>query len=242
VAGWWELGLVIMGLSFAAFAAGILWLMYVAIEPYVRRHWPDALISWTRLQAGRLRDPLVASHIMLGVMVHNAADVFAEGFRLATGFVAPLTTARIFSLNSIAGMITPWFGVAGLALFGVIGFLFATVVLRLLIRRLWIADALAAILFGLSQSGITPIHPTVSWVANALGYGFSLWVLRRHGLLAIAVAAAFGGVVPTGPMTFGSWYFGRGLFALGIQAAIAAWGLRVVFSSRRRITGMEAAA
>jgi hypothetical protein len=50
----------------AVFLASLFWSLYIAIEPYVRRHWPDALISWTRLQAGRVRDPLVASHVLAG--------------------------------------------------------------------------------------------------------------------------------------------------------------------------------
>ena len=35
------------------------WLYYLALEPYVRRLWPQALISWSRVLAGRVRDPLV---------------------------------------------------------------------------------------------------------------------------------------------------------------------------------------
>jgi fructuronate reductase len=34
-------------------------MLYVALEPFVRRMWPDALISWSRAIMGRLRDPLV---------------------------------------------------------------------------------------------------------------------------------------------------------------------------------------
>jgi serine/threonine-protein kinase len=42
------------------------WLMYVAVEPYVRRHWPQTLISWSRLLAGRFRDPLVGRDVLVG--------------------------------------------------------------------------------------------------------------------------------------------------------------------------------
>ena len=36
------------------FRAGIVWLAYLGIEPWIRRHWPTSLISWTRLLvAGR---------------------------------------------------------------------------------------------------------------------------------------------------------------------------------------------
>ena len=43
----WEFGLLVMGLSWAGFEAAIVWLVYIAVEPYVRRNWPDSLISWT---------------------------------------------------------------------------------------------------------------------------------------------------------------------------------------------------
>ena len=46
---------------------GLLGFLYLAVEPFVRKHWPDALISWLRVVGGRLRDPLVASHVLVGV-------------------------------------------------------------------------------------------------------------------------------------------------------------------------------
>ncbi len=45
-----------------------MWLFYVALEPIVRRTWPGVLISWSRVLAGRLRDPLVGHHLLVGVL------------------------------------------------------------------------------------------------------------------------------------------------------------------------------
>jgi hypothetical protein len=39
--------------------AFVYWILYVALEPGVRRMWPDIFIGGTRLLAGRIRDPLV---------------------------------------------------------------------------------------------------------------------------------------------------------------------------------------
>src|SRR5262249_12273016 len=39
-------------------SASVLWLFYLALEPYVRRLWPHTIISWTRLMAGKVRGPL----------------------------------------------------------------------------------------------------------------------------------------------------------------------------------------
>ena len=44
-----------------------MWMLYLAIEPWIRRRWPHAIISWSRLISGQLRDPLVGRDILLGV-------------------------------------------------------------------------------------------------------------------------------------------------------------------------------
>lgn len=41
----------------ALFDAAAAWVLYVALEPYVRRRWPEALVSWSRLLSGRFADP-----------------------------------------------------------------------------------------------------------------------------------------------------------------------------------------
>ena len=56
------------GNGFQSFGAALLaWVMYIGIEPYARRYWPDSLISWSRFSQGRIRNPLVASHILIGI-------------------------------------------------------------------------------------------------------------------------------------------------------------------------------
>ena len=47
-------------------APSIAWLAYLGIEPWIRRHWPASLISWSRLLAGSFRDPLVGRDVLLG--------------------------------------------------------------------------------------------------------------------------------------------------------------------------------
>jgi len=48
------------------FAAAFTALVYLAIEPWVRRYWPETMITWSRLIAGRWRDPVVARDILVG--------------------------------------------------------------------------------------------------------------------------------------------------------------------------------
>ncbi|UCF66855.1 MAG: protein kinase, partial [Acidobacteriota bacterium] len=62
-----ELELLINGVSLALILAGLTWLLYVALEPFLRRRWPQSLVSWSRLLAGRLRDPLVGRDLLAGM-------------------------------------------------------------------------------------------------------------------------------------------------------------------------------
>ena len=65
---------------------GFVGLLYVAVEPFVSRHWRDALISRMRMVNGRFRDLLVTSHIL---RASRRADARAaqRGDRVATNDV-----------------------------------------------------------------------------------------------------------------------------------------------------------
>src|SRR5262249_13990313 len=64
-----ELQLFTAGFLRALLDGTVVWLFYVALEPYVRRFWPDALITWNRLPAGRYGDPRVGRDVLVGVAV-----------------------------------------------------------------------------------------------------------------------------------------------------------------------------
>jgi hypothetical protein len=233
-----EVGMILMALSSAALNAGLLGAAYLAIEPHVRRHWPDALISWTRAQSGRLKDPLVASHVLAGMAAAGAVV-----FVLAAGDVASRFASRellafpLASLNSVPVFVSRLIGIVNSALFVVIAFLLWVVLTRTLVRRAWLADVLASLLFGLGgfQTGNAVQNAFFGLTYALLGYSM-VWTLRRFGLLATLAyfAAAFTASVSTIPMTFPSWYSGRDLMTLGIPATVAAWALWVIVSAKWR--------
>ena len=45
----------------------LLWTVYLALEPFVRRHWPQVLVSWTNVLSGRFSDPVVGRDVLFGV-------------------------------------------------------------------------------------------------------------------------------------------------------------------------------
>jgi len=73
-----ETSIVIGALRRAVFWSATYFFLYIAIEPYVRRRWPDRLIGWSRLLAGHVRDPLVGRDILVGIAAGLAHAALAS--------------------------------------------------------------------------------------------------------------------------------------------------------------------
>ena len=240
VADPWEFRVIAALLCDAGLSAFIVYIMYLATEPYARRHWPDCLISWKRFQTGRIKDALVASHMLAGLTAMMALERF--GSRL----IAWLTNApMIGSPLDVANLESGGYPLIRLlsaipnSVFTALAILVAAVLVRLLVRRVWLADLIAAAGFSLwyappfaaSSSDLTN---GLAIIYNILRIALSLWLLRRFGLLAVA-AAWFAQSLDKVPYSPGSWYDGRALVTLSIPALLAAWALWVVLFAQRRL-------
>ena len=64
--------------STAVFLGAFVWLAYIAIEPIVRRKWPELLFSWSRLISGRFRDPLVGRDVLAGILIGASMMLLVE--------------------------------------------------------------------------------------------------------------------------------------------------------------------
>ena len=45
---------------------------YLALEPYIRRTWPELLVSWARILSGEFTDPIVGRDLFLGILLGPA--------------------------------------------------------------------------------------------------------------------------------------------------------------------------
>ncbi len=66
VAGEGEADLFFRALMRSIFEAVLLGVMYLSFEPFVRRKWPQTIVSWSRILTGGIRDPLVGRDLVLG--------------------------------------------------------------------------------------------------------------------------------------------------------------------------------
>jgi predicted Ser/Thr protein kinase len=62
----------------AIFWAAVYFFLYLALEPYVRKRWPERLVAWSRLLAGSVRDPLVGRDMLIGIAAGLAHATLAS--------------------------------------------------------------------------------------------------------------------------------------------------------------------
>ncbi|HEY8232917.1 MAG TPA: protein kinase [Vicinamibacteria bacterium] len=209
-----EIGSFVMGAGLSLLVAAIVWLLYLALEPYVRRLRPWTLVSWTRLLNGGVRDPVVGRDVLAGMTFGTGlalANVLARACEESLGYPErPPELVALDVLLSPRMLLSFVLGspldatVAGLAL------LLLFLVLRLATRRDWIA-ALLVVAFLVSgdlveagaQGGVIWLLVPLSLVAWS---GFLLLLLRLGVLAAItAVWTANMLIVPALAYAPGRW-------------------------------------
>jgi serine/threonine-protein kinase len=232
-----ELGLFFIALAFAVLASGILWLFYIALEPYVRRRWPGMIISWSRLIAGRLRDPLVGRDILIGGLCGIAIAVIDPLYHLLPAWLGlppqaphPIVPGMLLDVRHLIG------GTLGALAFGISQVLFlcfVLVLLRILLRRQWLA-ATVFFLFGTFTLATGAGNPYVNLLYAAALSGIVTFTLIRFGLLAAVVAQFLSSLLLDFPLTFdfSAWYAVNSLFGLAIVAALAIYGFYVSLAGR----------
>jgi serine/threonine-protein kinase len=237
-------------LGLAMFVGGAMYILYLGLEPYVRRTWPEMLVGWTRFIGGRIRDPLVGHDVLIGVTC---------GAGLALLTIATVVVPTLLGLSEPQPHTTdfqPLFGLRGtvLTLLGALnngmqnmlittfefaGFraLFETAI-RALLKRTGktINDKkLEALFIALTTATIAVVSALSNGSANqrvldALYQSISivvvLNVLLKIGIFSATVMFFTESVLLRMPFSFDSsaLYASQGWFALAVLLGLAATG------------------
>jgi len=219
----------------------MVWIFYMAVEPYARRLWPHMLVSWVRFVGGRWRDPLVGRDILVGVaagaFLTNLAWLLTWLFPRLTGVPGPppyLDLSTVEALRRGAHLVTALAidhtnAILNNALFLVL----ILVILRLVLRRTWLA---VAALLVLAIGAYWPAYssPIVYLIITSLNVAILVSVLFRYGFLSVVVASAVSALLTNIPMTYdaSSWIFGGTVVALALVLGLAIYGLRIALAGR----------
>ena len=234
-----ELDLFFRSYPGTVFLAGMVWLVYIALEPFLRSRWPDAMVSWSRLLAGRFRDPLVGRDLLIGITASTVFGATMFGvwlFGMRQGLLPPL-----IELDTLGPMRGGRFAFGHLFVVlleqipAALGLLMLLLLLRIVFRRTWIA----AVLFFLCHSvllalqigpfsGGQPAGVALGALFGGLQAVFFIVLATRFGLVAMIGAFVFSelSLAYRLPLSASSPYIGTTVFGWAVSLLLlgyAAW-------------------
>jgi len=225
-----------LSLSWALFNGGLIWVIYVALEPHVRRLWPEALVSWTRLLAGRVRDPRVGRDVLIGGVAYGALTLWQLGTRaLPEWLELPVDLPVALNFGGLVGArqaASQYFGELTTALTTPMLLMTVLVLFRLMLRseKLTILVVVAIFsLFGLMQ----PVP--VLGLLGVLGTVLTLTLtLVRFGVLALSSMLVLSTMDQAFVLTldFNAWYAGQSIFSMLIFAGVLIYAFRLSVGGR----------
>ena len=225
-----------MTIGSGLFGAAIVFVIYLAAEPYARRRWPQMLISWTRLLSGRWRDPIIGRDVLIGgtaaallLFAGRAPSISPSRFGIDT---VPLLTDAL-PLGSVRYTLF-WlaFPICAALLRGV-----GIVALLLLLRAVGGRVAVPATAWITALTAVDYfIGPVALRLALALACGtISVLLLVRFGMLAVMAFSYVADVVANMPFSFSpsSWYFDQSVFAAAVLATLFIGAFHVSLNGKR---------
>ena len=222
----YSLYLLALAISTGLFLGGMVWVLYLALEPYVRRYWPQAIISWTRLLAGRWRDPLVGRDVLYGVVLGVFfCDVYGVYFYLTGRLGAPPAILGVGYLGSTRIAIAAWLQHIPESILSTLLVFLVLFLLRVLLRKGWLGAVAFVLLFAALKS-VSSDYPGVSWPIQAILYAALGAGALRYGLVMLTVALYTADLALNIPATLNpsAWYFSTATVVLATIAALAIWG------------------
>jgi serine/threonine-protein kinase len=221
-------------------AAGIgisFWLLYLALEPFARRRWPEMLISWTRLISGEWRDPIVGRDLLLGAAAGIATGLIMGPIRVLLpqrlGLPGPPPHAFDQTAPVNAGLAMAWLlSAALLSAFWVLGIVFLLIFARRLVRRGWLAGVLVTFVF--AGNYIESPGGIVTLCLAFVSVGVLVTVTVRFGVLPAIVLETcrriFGYRIYSSDPS--NWDFYAGMIAVAGVLALAYWAAKKALAGR----------
>jgi protein kinase-like protein/zinc ribbon protein len=226
-----ELLIIMSTLSAALLIAGVGWLLYIGIEPYVRRRWPQTLLSWNRLILGQLRDPLVGRDVLIGLTAGTSLFAIA----LTANVLAHARPAVNISL--LAGMRASFGGLLGVLVFSLVNAVGTYVLifaLRIITRRDWIAATVFVLINSLPVVLLVPERKVLVLIVTLVANSAAMFLLFRFGIVVLVAWNVAALLLSNAPLTLhlSAWYGGYAIFCAAALLALTFYAFRVSVAGR----------
>lgn len=228
--------LLMNALGALVFWGGLILIFYLAVEPYLRRWWPERLSSWNRVLSGKLLAPLVGRDVLVGVLAGGCAAIPLRAAAALQGtFYLPTLIYEPFTPNVPSGLL---FGLASYAILRAAGTFVLLLLFGLIVRREWVS---AAVVIGLLGSGARLNLPTMpentplTWLGAILYMGVTVCVAIRFGWLALLTCSFVVSILNVMPLTFAphAWYASTTVTTFVVLVGLAGFGFFVSLGGQR---------
>ena len=209
--------------SWCLYTGALVWMAYLALEPWVRRQWPHSMISWTRLLAGRLRDAHLGADLLAGLCFGVVAKLMdAGGTALAVGDGGLPDQTSSISLLGGRFVFAPWSNALAGSIVTTLGLFMLFFLCRIVARKFWLACGLFVLIF-VAIGALSSLHRAYDVPAALLLFSLFTFVMVRYGLVTFAAMMLANTVLGSYALTwdFSQFYAGSSLLALVSVAALA---------------------
>jgi serine/threonine protein kinase len=235
VAALGEFALFVLALSAALFNAALVWTMYLALEPYVRRHWPQSIISWSRLINGKVRDPAVGRDVLYGVTMGMLwMLIFTVASVITRGMGAKPSLDNIDYLEGARNGLGAWMVNVPGAVQATLMFFFMLFIFRVVLRNRWLAAAVFVAIWTAIQT-LGGDHLAVNIPTMIAVYSIAAVALVRFGLVTLAAAVFTADSLGNVPVTLNPsmWYFNATVFVTLAVLLLAVWSFKEATAGRK---------
>jgi hypothetical protein len=223
----------VMALCSSLFYAGVMWVIYMSIEPFIRRRWPQGIIGWSNVLTGHWNDPVVGRDVLFGVALGAFWLLDArvgDWARMLRG--APLNVGSTAFLDGMRPALGQMLTAIPTSVRSALVFFFLLFVLRMILRNQWLAVAAFVGLF--VAIGLPGSHyPGIDLFEIVVTYGLAAIVLTRLGLLAGVAGLFVHDALLNLPVTLNpsAPYFTESMFIMTIVLAFCLWAFRTSFGN-----------
>jgi hypothetical protein len=223
-------------LGFVLFWSTLVWIDYLALEPFVRRRWPEAMISWTRLLGGRVRDPLVARDILIGMTGGFVIMLLGHVVAIVPEWLGQLpliprgTGAMMRALGPIDLFLGELARRPSRILLDSMVMLFTILLADGILRNRWAATAVSIVIYGAialdAGDAMGSVLRSVSLV------GVLVLLLSRYGVLSYVAAWFVIFAIFDLPLSLdaSAWYAARSAITAAMLLGVAAWAFYLSLS------------
>jgi serine/threonine-protein kinase len=223
----WQWDLFFTSLGIGAAYGIVFMLLYLSAEPFLRRTWPEPLVSWTRLVNGQYRDPMIGRDVLMGTVIGLAIAAVSElmyalpHWFSVQGITPPFNFDVLGGNLMFLGQITrqwtsPFINTMGILVFVLIAWK--------IVRLKWIALTLTFITYTVIM--LAPENPLGLLPFSIAIAALGMFAVIRYGALAIFVALGMREIFSLSAITLDlhRWYAYQTPILILVVLAITAYG------------------